>query len=191
MPRIQRAETDTYNDVWNGLDHYGDLAPGEQWADAFVLMTGTTMRGSVLDAGCGSGKGALALAARGFTVTLCDLTDAGLIDDARRLPFIDACLWSDLRRVCGFRDWVYCCDVMEHLPPEFTMLAIARMLGVARRGVFLSITFVPDHFGQILGKPLHQTVQPFTWWRDRLAELGEVIDARDCLQSGLFLVRPR
>lgn len=187
---VQRAEADLYTEVWSSLDHYGDLAPGEQWADRFLELVGAG--GTVLDAGCGSGKGAIALAARGYHVTCCDLTSDGLTEDARHLPFVDACLWHDLRQaVGGFVDWVYCCDVLEHIPPEFTMLVLRRLLDVARQGVFLSIAFQPDQFGALLGRSLHQTVEPFVWWRDHLRELGDLVDARDLLGFGIFLVRPR
>lgn len=194
MGTIHRQEAALYQEVWAGLDHYGDLSPGEQWAEAFLVMTHGHVGDTVLDAGCGSGKGAIKLGQRGFVVTLCDLTDEGLVAEARALPFFSACLWDDLRHdrnpYWGV-DWVYCCDVLEHIPMEFSMLAIARMLAVAKRGLFLSITFVPDCFGALLGRPLHQTVQPYQWWKERLGELGDVVETRDLLASGLFLVRAR
>lgn len=188
---VETVERDKYTEVWGGISTYGNHAPGEQWAPAFVEMTRDTMRRSVLDAGCGSGKGALALKALGFPVTLCDLTGDGLVEEAQSLPFHQICLWGNIKRQVGFHDWVYCTDVMEHLPTEMVMLVVSRLLEVARRGVFFSITFVPDHFGSFIGTPLHQTVQPFVWWKSRLQELGELAEARDLLESGLFLVRPR
>lgn len=191
MASIQEQERARYEDVWGTLTQYGDQAPGEQWAAAFMDIARPLRHATVLDAGAGSGKGALALSAHGLDVTLCDLTPDGLVDDARALPFASACLWSDLERAVGVHDWVFCCDVLEHVPTEFTMLAIARMLEVARRGLFCSITFEPDNFGQLLGAPLHLTVQPYSWWLTRLRELGAVIEARDLLESGLFLVVPR
>jgi 2-polyprenyl-3-methyl-5-hydroxy-6-metoxy-1,4-benzoquinol methylase len=191
---LTTRQRERYQEVWQTLDHYGDHAPGEAWLPLFLDITGTTMRTSVLDAGCGSGKGALALQAAGFTrITLCDLTDAGLVPDARseKLPFVSASLWDDLRKSCGFHDWVYCCDVLEHVPTPFTMLVISRLLEVARRGVFLTISFVPDNFGIWVGGPLHETQQSFTAWRDQLATLGTVEEARDLLIAGAFLVKPQ
>lgn len=179
-----------YTNVWS-VDSYAAVSPGEKCVPVFLEMCGDHMRRSVLDAGCGSGKGALALQAAGFTsVSLCDITDAGLLPDARGFPFAEVCLWQPLQRRVGFVDWVYCCDVMEHLPTAFTMLAVSRLLEVARRGVFLAITFVPDEFGVWVGEALHQTVQPFTWWRDQLQEVGNVVEARDMLITGVFLVKP-
>jgi 2-polyprenyl-3-methyl-5-hydroxy-6-metoxy-1,4-benzoquinol methylase len=198
MTTITAVERDRYVAIWRAVEHYGDHAPGEQWLPIFLDVVGTS-RGTVLDAGCGSGKAGLALAAEGFDVTLCDLTDAGLVEDAKSLPFQTACLWQDLWQVARAKghpnrqrfDYVYCCDVLEHIPPQFTMLAINQLLRVAAKGVFLSISLVPDNFGVWIGESLHHTVQPFTWWRDNLRELGDLVDARDCQIAGTFFVRPR
>ncbi len=71
------------------------------------------------------------------------------------------------------------------------MLVISRLLHVARRGVFLSIALVPDEFGVWVGQPLHQTVQGFTWWRDRLNTLGTIKECRDLLTAGVYYVEPK
>lgn len=189
---VLTAERELYQEVWASLEAYGHHAPGEAYLPQFLDMSATTMRQSILDAGCGSGKGALALQAAGFArVHLVDLTDAGLVEAARALPFTEAALWDDLKRQVGFFDWVYCCDVMEHIPTPFTMLVASRLLEVARRGVFFSISLVPDAFGAWVGKPLHQTVQSFTAWRDQLDTVGRVKECRDLLNAGLYLVVPR
>jgi hypothetical protein len=50
---------------------------------------------------------------------------------------------------------------------------------------------MPDGHGVWVGKHLHQTVQPFTTWRDQLNEVGRVVDARDLCVAGVFCVEPR
>lgn len=184
-----------YEAMW-AMPGYATYSPGEQMIPILLDMIPPSARGPVLDAGCGSGKGALALQAAGFEdVRLCDLTDTGLVDAARGFPFDRACLWQPLRPQLrylpgGAVDWVYCCDVLEHIPEAFTMLVVSRLLEVARRGVFLSISTVPDSHGVWIGERLHHTVQPFVWWRDQLRELGTVLEARDLLMAGAFLVAP-
>lgn len=195
--RLLADETETYREAW-AIEAYAEHSPGEVHAERFVEMArldGVTTRPSgrpmtMLDAGAGSGKGALALAALGFQVTLLDITDAGLVEAARALPFVEASIWGAIDRAVGRFDYVYCCDVMEHIDESLTMLAIARMLDAATRGVFLSIALVPDEFGVLVGRPLHLTVRPFTWWRDRLAELGRVVECRDLINAGLYYVEP-
>lgn len=201
MSTLLSAERALYETVWSSVTSYGDHAPGEHYLPLFLQCVGDrTRRGAtVLDAGTGSGKGALALAAAGFSVRACDVTDAGVTGAARAIPFYPACLWQDLSRVArGFGhpgrttvDYVYCTDVLEHVPPQFTMLAIHQMLKIASHGLFLTVSLVPDSFGMWAGRSLHQSVFPFTWWRDALAELGDVHDARDLLGNAMFFVRPR
>jgi len=185
---LRATEQHTYTDMW-ALDAYAAHSPGETLLPLFLSMVGSS-RGTVLDAGTGSGKGALALQAEGFAVTLCDLTDAGLTDEARALPFVSTALWDDLS-VAGRHRWVYCCDVMEHIPPAFTMLVVRRLLDVAEDGVFFTISLVPDVFGAWVGKSLHQSVQSFTAWRDQLATVGDIIEARDLLTTGVYYVRAK
>ena len=78
--------------------------------------------------------------------------------------------------------------MLEHIPTEYTMLVIERCLEAAPVS-FFHISFDPDSFGQYIGQPLHLTQQPFAWWRDRLGELGALVDARDLLGHGIFLLR--
>lgn len=197
MTMLIDAEREKYETIW-AIPEYSEQSPGLRHLDQFMGMAGLSSGHglTLLDAGCGSGKASLALQSKGFNVLLCDLTPAGLCPEARDLPFIAASVWDDLRTgrhigIGGKRDYVFCCDVMEHIPPEFTMLAVTRLLDVARRGVFLSIAFFGDEFGKWVGDNLHLTVQPFTWWRDRLNGLGQIIECRDCIANGLFLVAPK
>jgi hypothetical protein len=186
MSTVIQRERQLYSDVFTGIDQYAEHSPGEQHVPLFLEMAGIAdpEHFSVLDAGCGSGKGALALQEAGFTVRTCDLEDYRTV--ATDLPFLSACLWQPLwPRV----DYAYACDVLEHIPAEFTMLTIARLLEVSRRGVFMSISLMPDVFGFQVGQPLHQTVRPFSWWRDNIAAIGQIRECRDLLHTGVFMVR--
>lgn len=192
---LVEAERATYDAMWL-VEDYAKTSPGGQLVPPFMEMSGATKRQTVLDAGCGSGKGAISLRSAGFKVTMADLTPGGLLPEAADLPFFEACVWDDLRTIGGFRfggkfDWVYCCDVLEHIPTPFVMLAVSRLLEVARKGVFLSVALQGDNFGVWVGKPLHQTVMSFVQWRDCLSELGTVKESRDMLMSGVYLLEPR
>lgn len=195
MSQILTTERETYEQAFS-VDAYSTYSPGEKYVPVFLSMTGLFQSEygltEVLDAGCGSGKGGLALRNAGIAVTLCDFVDerSPEVRDGHALPFhtIET-LWRPIP--LGTFDYVYCADVLEHLPTEFTMLAIARLLEVARRGVFLSIALVPDGFGVWVGRDLHLTVRDFPWWRDNIATLGRVVECRDLLHTGLFFVEPR
>lgn len=190
MSELAEIERNKYEAMW-AMPGYATNSPGEQLVSIFLDMAKPMMRGTVLDAGCGSGKGALALKTAGFTVHLCDITASGVLPEAQDLPFTEVCLWDEVKReVGGCSDWVYCCDVLEHIPEAFTMLVVSRLLDVARHGLFLNISTVADTHGIWIGETLHHTVKPFIWWRDQLREVGRVLEARDLLVSAAFLVAP-
>jgi hypothetical protein len=180
---IATKERDLYTTVWASIDDYAKYSPGEVYLPIFLDMIGEA-RGSVLDAGCGSGKGAVALDKAGFAVTMCDVTADGLVPEAQDIPFTFRVLWHELPR--GHR-FAYCCDVLEHIPTQFTMLVVQRLLESADR-VFLSVCNVPDTSGVWIGKSLHQTVQPFSWWKSNFAEIATVVEARDLFDNSVFLL---
>lgn len=190
---LEARERDTYRNVWAYVDDYALHSPGEQRVRMFTDIAHPSAGATVFDAGCGSGKGALALRDWGLAVTMGDLTPDGLVSEAQDLPYIDVCLWRDLRALGRYTfggkfDYVYCCDVLEHLPTAYTMLAVANMLAVARRGVFLSVGTQEDTFGYLAGTKLHQTVESFVWWRDHLAGIARIVEGRDLLTSAVFYV---
>lgn len=195
--QITARETDTYTEALS-LPQYGEYSPGERYAPVFASMAAAGA--SVLDAGCGTGKGMVALAALGFDVTGCDLTTTGLVDAARRFPVHGGvALWRDvpLRRRAMFPrqpmpyDYVYCTDVLEHVPPVFTMLVVATLLRAAARGLFLSIALTPDAMGVWVGRTLHLSVRRYDEWLADFQELARVTDARDLGVSGLYFLEPR
>ena len=98
--------------------------------------------------------------------------------------FIHSNLWSKWH---GPFDVGYCCDVMEHLPPEKVDAVLKRIFKNCE-SCFFSIHFGEDSFRKVVGHPLHLTVKPFSWWLDKLKEYGTVNDARDLIGMGSFYV---
>jgi hypothetical protein len=54
---------------------------------------------------------------------------------------------------------------------------------------WLQIALVEDGMGASIGETLHLTVKPFDWWLIRLATIGKIVDARDLIETGLFIVK--
>ena len=204
---IEQRERETYETVW-ALRAYHNESPGRLYAPLFLQMIAPIVAPaehpwyaaedySILDAGCGAGDGAIELRTHGFQkIKLCDITDEGLLEDALDYPFYQVALWDSLNEKIGYMhggkmDFVYCCDVLEHIPPHFTMLVVSRLLDISRYGVFLTISLLADNFGAWVGKPLHQTLQSFSAWRDQLDTVGHVREARDLLGVGVYFVEPK
>lgn len=192
-----------YEDVYDSITKYAAESPGAANFSTFLEMVQVPIDKrhlmSALDAGCGGGYGALEFQKAGFgKVVMCDITDFGLSAEAKAsgIRFYQTPLWESLHIVAGGTfgrsfDYVYCCDVLEHIPKEFTMLTISRLLDITRLNLFLSISHRTDVHGVWVGRHLHQTVENFVWWRDNLAAMAEIVECRDLLSYGLFLLRPR
>jgi SAM-dependent methyltransferase len=182
---VTETEQAKYRDIWT-FPKYREHSPGEHAVPRFVRLLQPDVDTEVCDFGCGEGRGAVALAKAGCRVDGVDMVDVRS-EDAQTMmrDFWCQSLWSlrlERRWPLGF-----CVDVLEHLPTEFTMLAITRMLSHCER-LYLEISTEPDNLGGLIGQPLHLTVQPFTWWRDRLSEIATVRDARDLMNKAAFLM---
>lgn len=183
MKTTTDIERDKYSDIWS-LEAYSRFSPGKLYVDMFWDIAKPERGRSLLDVGAGAGAASRELKNRGLVVRGFDITNEAWKHED--IPLLTGCIWRDLPvgHVC---DYVYCCDVMEHLPTEFTALAISEMLKIGARA-FYSISFQEDHYGGFVGSALHLTVKPFLWWRDMLRELGTVYEARDLLGDGVFYI---
>ncbi len=183
---VLEHERAKYEQAW-AIPRYSDNSPGENYAEMFEDMVYPQPGDSLIDLGCGAGAGGKMLTKRlGLNVTYLDLFRVDGVPE----PFIEQALWAPLPKRNPLWKYGYCCDVMEHIPPEFSMLVIRNIMDACETA-FFSIDFTKDNFGKLVGEPLHITLMPYTWWRDQLSEMGELIEARDLLGEGVFLVKRR
>ncbi len=181
-------ERDKYAEIWQ-FEDYRKESPGDAAAIQFLDVMKPLPCSTVVDIGCGQGGAGLKLEKADLAVTWVDITDSALYPDVPRGRFIQRPMWEDWAE--GRRwDYGFCVDVLEHLPPEYTMLCIHRILSACRMS-WLQIANQPDTFGQKIGEVLHLTVRPFTWWLVRLATIGKITDARDLSGRSLFIVEPK
>ena len=193
------VEKTKYEEMWS-IPSYGDISPGADIADAFAKISGCKPGETLIDLGTGSGKAALRLQNHyRLNVQTLDITTSCMIPDAFDSfsgTHIETSLWSnwpDTLPASGavLFDFAYCCDVMEHIPAEFTMLCLNNMFRTARH-VFIQVDVEPEGWGRLINETLHLTVMPFEWWRDHIAEFGEILDCRDMIakiRRSIFYVR--
>lgn len=182
---LTNQERERYKTVWK-LPEYSAISPGETSASLFGQVAKPQPGETLIDFGCGKGAGGQTLQQMyGVDVTYLDIVKVPGVPE----PHIQQSLWEPVPLEGKKWNYGYCCDVMEHLPREFTMLAARNMLDVCEKVFFLP-SFLPDHYGpKELGEPLHLTVEGFVWWRDRFMELGTLLDGRDLLARGAFYVK--
>ncbi len=181
------SERAKYAELWSDVPEYRVYSPGVENVQRFMDVLRPTNGSTILDIGCGTGVAGLMFDKLGLRPYWLDITEAGLHADINRGRFTRSALWGGWAEDFNC-DYGFCCDVMEHIPTEYTMLVIDRIVQACRTTWF-QIALVPDQFGATIGKPLHLTVKPFTWWRDRMQMAGKVIDARDLCGQALFVVQ--
>jgi len=160
MGSIVAQERSKYEKIW-AVPEYDTYSPGMENVERFMSVLDPEKLETLIDIGCGAGKASLEFMKRGLVVHSVDITDAGLVPNFPRSRFIQSPLWDKrwtLTRRDGW-DYGFCCDVMEHIPPEYTMLVADRIMSCCRTAWF-QICLVPDQFGMRIGEPLHLTVQP-------------------------------
>jgi SAM-dependent methyltransferase len=183
-------ERDKYAEIWSLPQYREANSPGVHHAENFLKVLNPPIGSYIVDIGCGSGKAGLIFEQHGHRVHYVDITPAGLDPAIMNKPypaFTESPIWEDWSLVPSCYDYGYCCDVLEHIPPVYTMLACANILYQCNVAWF-TICNLPDEFGKLIGEPLHLTVQPFKWWLVHLATLGTVLDARDLCGSSMFVV---
>lgn len=178
----QLSEVEKYEAMW-ALEAYREVAPGEHCAKDFLELC--RPRGRVIDFGCGTGRGGLAIAKAGLDVLLVDFVEGSRDEAASHLPFSR----RDLSKVMNLLgDYGYCTDVMEHIPPKQVEDVIHNLFACVPT-VFFQISLVPDTMGAAIGQALHLSVHPLSWWYDLFHTLGyHVLWNRDQGDSALFLV---
>ncbi len=185
MMNLVERETDRYEELINGMPEYLENSPGEMHAELFLEMSGAQPGDTILDVGCCSVKGSVKLAEYQLVPQLQDITDVGLVPEAQAFPFDKGAAWAPRR--ARSVDWIFCTDLMEHIPTAFVMLTLDRLCRRARKGAFFTISLQPDNFGVYIGEPLHLTVQPYVWWRERIKDVAPMRDSRDYLATGIYL----
>jgi 2-polyprenyl-3-methyl-5-hydroxy-6-metoxy-1,4-benzoquinol methylase len=178
---LEQSEREKYELIWGDAE-YRKFSPGEVLVDYFVNICKPEPGDTVADLGCGSGRASKILANKGFVVTPVDITDKCLDPSNQDLPLVVQNLWQlDIPPV----DWVYCCDVMEHIPPDKVNDVLDNIKKIARKGAFFNIAFEPDAFGATIGVPLRLTVRSQAWWANTLDMYFKNVKA--IIGNGLFI----
>ena len=164
---LELREKAKYQEIWTH-DAYRKDAPGESFVYRAVKALHMYEGDTVIDYGCGTGRGAKRFQDFGMQVTGVDFAPNALETE---IPFIESCLW-DLPDIES--DFAYCTDVMEHIPPEKVPDVIEGIAKRTSRGAFFNIATREDNLGRLIGRKLHMTVMTAEAWRQVLARYWDV-----------------
>lgn len=172
---VRPVERVIYETLWQ-LDDYRAVAPGELCAHEFMEVVRPTRGAKLLDLGCGTGRGGMALAVMGdLNVTFVDFAKNCLDPDvAATVKASDRHAFLEFDLTKGVPDtakYGFCTDCMEHIHPSKVDVVLDNILRAAEH-VYFQIATEDDHFGAVVGHKLHLTVQPYEWWLQKFAERG-------------------
>ncbi len=183
-----------YGKLW-AMEEYRNAVNGEKAAKSFLRIVDPKERATVADFGCGRGRAGLLLSQEGLRVALVDFVKVCLDQDVKdglgdNLKFLKA----DLEKRLPLKaDFGICFDVLEHIPPDKVDSVIKNLFEVAQR-IYLQVSTISDKRGDdLIGEPLHLTVQPAEWWVKKFEDLGCVICKRgkDRDKVALYVLRDK
>jgi SAM-dependent methyltransferase len=158
-----------YSNYWGGG---GPYERNERWLKFFGEVADAIVREfhptSVLDAGCAMGFLVEELRKRGVDASGIDVSEYAIsqVHDS----VADRCSVASLTEPLDRRyDLITCIEVLEHVPPAETDLAIANLCAATDQ---LLLSSTPGDFGE----PTHLNVQPPEGWSAKLAQHGFMRD---------------
>lgn len=187
----RNPEKDKYIKAWK-LPEYRHYSPGENLALKFLSIAKPERDSTIIDFGCGTGRGGLMLSLLGnLKVTMLD--------------FVEGCLDEEVKEICSsqpdrlsFKAWDlldlpedrakygYCTDVMEHIPEDQVDKVLRNILKCAEK-VFFNISLQHDSCGKLIDEDLHVTVKPAGWWISKFREHDCVIFSSETHNGDLLV----
>lgn len=175
-------EKTKYEIMWTMPEYRECGSPGEISAEDFIRIANPKPADTVLDLGCGPGRGGQAVRRlSGCRIIYVDIAQNSAAPD----PFVVLDMSKD---ELPKADFGYCCDVMEHIPPEQVESVIANICRAVPMA-FFRISLLDDIKGVLIGHKLHLSVHSASWWLEVLKKFGEVVMMHDHEVMAYFYVK--
>ena len=178
------SEQSKYESIW-GIPAYALRSPGLRHLDKMLKMVKPEDAATITDWGSGSGQAADRLHELGYKVSMVDIA-ANSYKGKYALPLAVASLW-DMPESIKATEYGICCDVMEHIPPEFVDATLAEIAKRTQKKVFFQIALFHDNTYTQAG-PLHLSVFPIAWWVEKLGNHFSRVEAEGLEKAHLFAV---
>lgn len=159
MDDVAVAEAEKYTTVW-AHGEYRTVSPGMLEVNEAFKQMGCQPGESLNDYGSGPARATKWFEMQGLNVLGIDIAPNACETDVR---VIHTPLW-DMVDV-PVSDYGFCCDVMEHIPPEKVRIVLAGIKARTRKEAWFRIATRPDVMGpKLIGSPLHLTILTGAEW---------------------------
>lgn len=175
--QIAFEEKEKYERVWAELDEYRLGRQVDYLTLIFLRFFEPEIRPKqrVIDFGCGSGRSSIFLSEANLSVDLVDFAGNCLDTEiflttakpGSNVCFVEGCLWN-LPDSLSPAEWGICFNVLEHIPTEKIERVLDHMSQKITQGALVAIDLNEDSMGKKLGQTLHLTIQPSSWWIERI-----------------------
>ncbi len=147
---------------------------------------------TIIDFGCKTARVTKDFLAKGLNVTLVDTSPYSVDEEIRKLltlfssqvHFVQACLWQ-LPNSLKAAYWIYCCEVLEHIPQDSIDTVLAQMAQRMRFGGYFSICLKDNATNKKLNRPPMLTVKGKAWWEKKLQKHFTII-GEDAIADDLY-----
>lgn len=181
---LQKAERAKYQTIWR-LQDYRRVSPGELVAEWAMLRMRMQGHDTMIDWGCGTGRASRKFFDHGMPTLMIDIADNCLDpvitqivnQEDSALYFMEACVWDiDALKEVG-ADFGFCCDLLEHLPPEHVATVLKNIADCTNAYAYLQPCHKPDTMGAwVPGLELHLTVRDRAWWTTQIKNFFNIIE---------------
>lgn len=179
-------EQSKYDEIWSRTE-YRKISPGMMEAERAFLMMGAEPGMTLIDWGSGPARATKWFLDKGIDAKGVDFSEKASEYSQSEVPIIQACLW-DLPDEIKPVDLSFCCDVLEHIPPFKVDQVLLNIRTNTKIAAYFRIATRPDKLGRLIGKPLHLTVQPGTWWIQKIVPLFTSLTTVRCDDKDVVVV---
>jgi ubiquinone/menaquinone biosynthesis C-methylase UbiE len=181
-------EKERYQFMW-ASGRYRRNSPAMRHVNHFLFTSRRAPGDTLIDLGCGMGHAGKRLS-KYLHVFLFDLVHQAV--EVEGLPFIEGNIW-DLSALPVF-DWVYCCDVLEHIPPERVDETLTGMARITRKGGIATVSHLPSPMSDFgiteRNEELHLTVESSDWWTEKIGKLWHIKNIETNWRDSQFTLGP-
>lgn len=165
---FEEVEKTKYQRVWEEIPEYGNNPPAVALMPMLLRIFESNNIKTVLDAGCGCGKGLKMLLDKGYESKGIDITLDGLSDESLKEYCLESHLW-DISFKKPF-DAVISIDVMEHIPTPMIFMTLAELSRLCKKFAIFQIALFKDGFGKRINDTLHLSLLTVGEWDKTLNE---------------------